>query len=180
MRFQETALHGVFVLELEQHEDERGFFARAWSRDELEQRGLSSHIEHCNVAYNEREGTLRGLHFQLAPYEDVKIVRCIAGALFDVIVDARRDSPTYLRWLGIELSATNRLALYVPVGCAHGYQTLAPRTEAFYLHSAPYAPDHAAGLRWDDPALAIDWPPAQQRIISERDRSWPDVSVALA
>ena len=175
MIFRETALAGVLLLELERREDERGFFARAWSREELGERGLSTQLEQCNIAYNEREGTVRGLHFQLPPYEDVKIVRCTAGAVFDVVVDARRDSLTYLRWLGIELSAANRLALYIPAGCAHGYQTLAPATETFYLHSASYAPGFEGGLRWDDPALNIEWPEAAERIVSERDRGWPDI-----
>lgn len=178
MIISETTLGGVFLLELEQREDERGFFARAWARDELEPLGLTTHVEQCNIAYNEHAGTVRGLHFQLPPHEDVKVVRCTAGAVFDVVADLRRDSPTYLRWLGIELNARNRLALYVPAGCAHGYQTLSSGTETFYLHSAAYAPEHQGGVRWDDPALGIEWPPAAQRIISERDRSWPDLAEA--
>jgi len=133
-----------------------------------------THVEQCNVAYNEEAGTLRGLHFQHPPHEDVKVVRCTSGAVHDVIVDVRPDSPTYLHWLGIELSAQNGLSVYVPAGCAHGYQTLAPTTETFYLHSAAYAPGFEGGLRWDDPRLAIVWPNAAKRIISERDLSWPD------
>ncbi len=175
MIFRETALAGVFLLELERREDERGFFARTWARDELDRHGLLGHVEQCNLAFNEHTGTLRGLHFQRPPHEDVKVVRCTAGSVYDVVVDARPDSPTYLHWLGVELSAQNGLAVYIPAGCAHGYQTLTPRTETFYLHSAAYAPGFEGGLRWDDPALAIDWPPVPRRIISERDRSWLDV-----
>ena len=175
MTFHPTDLEGVLLLELDQREDERGFFARAWSREEFEQSRLCTHVEQCNIAYNERVGTLRGLHFQLPPYEDVKIVRCTAGAVFDVVVDVRFSSPTYLRWLAVELSAANRLALYIPRGYAHGYQTLAPGTETLYLHSAVYAPSHEGGVRWNDPSVGIEWPPAAERVISERDQCWPDV-----
>jgi dTDP-4-dehydrorhamnose 3,5-epimerase len=172
--FRPAGLDGAYVLQPEPIADERGFFARAWCREELATHGLSTAIEQCNIAFNEREGTLRGLHFQRSPHGEVKIVRCTAGAIFDVIVDLRPTSPTYLRWVGFELSADNRHALYIPIGLAHGYQTLTDRTEAFYLHSTRYAPGSAGGVRWDDTAFGIEWPGAEHRVMNEKDRSWPD------
>jgi len=174
MNFHPAGLDGAFVIEPEQIVDERGFFARAWCSDELRAQGLSDSIEQCNIAFNERVGTLRGLHFQREPHGEVKIVRCTAGAVYDVIVDLRPSSPTYLQWVAVELSAENRLALYIPVGLAHGYQTLADRTETFYLHSTRYAPESAGGVRWDDPAFGIEWPPAAHRVLNDKDRSWAD------
>ena len=173
-----TSIPGAFVLEPEPLEDDRGFLARAWCRETLADAGLETEISQANIAFNTQAGTLRGLHFQRDPHAEVKIVRCTAGALYDVIVDLRPSSPTYLGWLGIELSAANRLALYVPRGFAHGYQTLTGATEAFYLHSASHAPDSAGGVRWNDPTFGIDWPGVEQRTMSERDRSWPDYDPA--
>ncbi len=170
MIFRPTGIEGAFVLE--PLVDERAFFARAWCRDELQAHGLDAAIEQCNIAFNERAGTLRGLHFQRAPHSEVKIVRCTAGAVFDVVVDLRPTSITYLEWIAVELSAENRLALYVPAGLAHGYQTLVDATETFYLHTARYAPESAAGVPWDDPAFGIAWPEAEHRVMNERDRSW--------
>lgn len=170
-----TAIGGAVLVELERREDERGFFARAWSEEEFTAAGLVARLAQCNVAFNERAGTLRGLHFQRPPHEDVKLVRCTRGAVYDVIVDLRPDSPTYRRWLGVELNDRNRTALYVPAGCAHGYQTLVDATETLYLHSAPYAQGSEGGVRWDDPALGIDWPVCERRIVSGKDRSWPDL-----
>jgi dTDP-4-dehydrorhamnose 3,5-epimerase len=172
--FRSAGLEGAYILEPEPIVDERGFFARAWCRQELEAQGLSTSIDQCNIAFNEHEGTLRGLHFQRPPHGEVKVVRCTAGALYDVIVDLRPSSPTYLQWVAFELTAENRLALYVPVGFAHGYQTLAEGTEAFYLHSTQYAPESADGVRWDDEAFGIEWPRAERRILNDKDRSWPD------
>jgi dTDP-4-dehydrorhamnose 3,5-epimerase len=168
-----TELDGTFVIELEPIEDERGFFARAWCREEFEEHGLETEIEQCNVAFNRRSGTLRGLHFQRPPHAETKIVRCTSGALYDVVVDLRSGSPTYLQWIAVTLTAENRLALYIPAGLAHGYQTLRDDTEASYLHSTRYAPDSAAGVLWNDPAFVIEWPEADDRVISERDRLWP-------
>lgn len=173
MIFRSTGLDGTFVVEPEQLVDERGFFARAWCRDEFEARGLSTEINQCNIAFNERTGTLRGLHFQRAPHQETKVVRCTAGAIYDVIVDLRPTSSTYLAWRAVELSAENRRALYIPVGFAHGYQTLVDRTETMYFHSVSYAPGSAAGVRWDDPVFNIDWPDGPgARVINDKDQSW--------
>jgi dTDP-4-dehydrorhamnose 3,5-epimerase len=172
--FRETALPGTFLVELERHEDERGFFARAWCSREFAQHGLAAELVQCNLVHNDAAGTLRGLHYQVEPSSEAKLVRCVRGALYDVAVDLRPGSPTFRRWVGVELTAENRSALYVPEGCAHGYQTLTDATEALYLTSAFYAPDDERGVRWDDPAFAIEWPEATARTISDKDRSWPD------
>jgi dTDP-4-dehydrorhamnose 3,5-epimerase len=172
MRFTETPLKGAFVIDIVALEDERGFFARTWSAEELTKRGLETTLVQCNVAWNPARGTLRGMHFQRAPQEEVKIIRCTRGALFDVIIDLRRDSPTYRQWTSVELDADSRRMLYVPKGFAHGYITLTDNVEAYYHVSAPYTPDCAAGVAWDDPAFAIQWPFAPA-VISERDRAWP-------
>lgn len=174
MRFVETEIAGVMVAELERHEDERGFFARIWSHDELEQAGVTTELAQCSISRNRRAGTLRGMHFQMEPHQEVKVVRCTRGAIFDVAVDLRSESPTYGRWFGTNLDERSGRALVVPEGCAHGFQTLADDTDVLYFISAPYAPEAARGLRWDDPWPAIDWPHADERVINERDRSWPD------
>lgn len=174
MIFREAELPGAYVLELERREDERGFFARAWCRDELAAHGLDARVAQANVSWNERRGTLRGLHFQRAPHAEVKLVRCTRGAVYDVIVDLRPGSPTYTRWLGVELSAENGRSLYVPEGFAHGYQTLVDGSETFYLVSEPYAPGAEGGVRWDDPAFGISWPDVAERVVSAKDGSWPD------
>jgi dTDP-4-dehydrorhamnose 3,5-epimerase len=174
MRFVETELEGAYVLDLEPIEDERGFFGRAWCKRELEERGLSAELAQCNLSLSRRKGTLRGLHFQIPPHAEVKVVRCVRGAMFDVIVDLRRDSATYTRWIAVELSADNRRALYVPEGFAHGFQTLADETETFYMISAEYSPDAARGLRWNDDTFGIEWPDPENALLSERDRGWPD------
>jgi dTDP-4-dehydrorhamnose 3,5-epimerase len=173
VRFVETALAGVVVVELEEHVDERGSFARTWCREEMAAAGLSSELAQCSLSRNRRAGTLRGLHFQRAPHEEAKLVRCTRGAIFDVAVDLRGGSPTRGRWVGIQLDPDNGRALYVPEGCAHGFQTLLDDTDVAYMISVPYAPDAADGVRWDDPVLAIDWPNAVDRTISERDRGLP-------
>ena len=172
MIFRETLLAGAFVLEPELVEDERGFFARTWSRDEFTARGLDPEIAQCSVSYNHRRGTLRGLHFQAAPHEEVKLVRCVRGSLWDVIVDVRPGSPTRGRFFGLVLSAAARNALYIPKGMAHGFVTLEDETEVFYQISAPYSPEHARGYRWDDPTFAIP-SPEPVAVISERDRNLP-------
>jgi dTDP-4-dehydrorhamnose 3,5-epimerase len=175
MIFIETKLTGAYIIEPERIEDERGFFARTWCRHEFAERGLSVELAQCNVSYNPRVGTLRGMHYQAAPDAEVKLVRCTMGAIYDVIVDMRPDSPTFRQWSAAELTAENRRMLYIPHGFAHGFQTLVDGSEVFYQISAFYAPASARGVRWDDPALAIDWPPAERRVISERDRSYPDL-----
>jgi dTDP-4-dehydrorhamnose 3,5-epimerase len=174
VRFVPTKLEGAFVVEPERNEDERGFFARTWSRAEFDERGLVAELSQCSISRNTHAGTLRGMHFQTAPHEEAKLVRCTAGAIFDVIVDLRPDSPTHAEWVGVELSAETGMALYIPKGFAHGFQALVDRAEVFYMISDPYVPEAASGVRWDDPAFAIDWPPADVRFINERDRSWPD------
>jgi dTDP-4-dehydrorhamnose 3,5-epimerase len=174
MKVLETILQGVLILEIEPIADERGFFARTWDRRDLASRGLTADLDQVSIAYNEVAGTLRGLHFQAAPYGEAKTVRCTAGEIFDVAVDLRDGSPTRLRWVGAELSATNRRALFVPEGCAHGYVTLTDRAEVQYQMSTPYRSDAARGYRWNDPTLAIDWPVPIRRI-SARDAALPYV-----
>ena len=173
MRFEQTELPGVVTIELEEHRDERGSFARIWCREELAAAGLSTELEQCSISRNTRAGTLRGLHFQRPPHEEAKIVRCTRGAIFDVAVDVRRESPTRGRWVGVELDAGSGQALYLPEGVAHGFQTLVDDSEVMYLISTAYVPDAAAGVRWDDPDLAIAWPDTEMRTISDRDRELP-------
>jgi dTDP-4-dehydrorhamnose 3,5-epimerase len=173
MIFRETTVEGAWVVEPERFEDERGFFARTWDAGEFEERGLESDLVQCSIAYNRVRSTLRGLHYQVAPHEEAKLVRCTAGAIFDVAVDLRSDSPTFARWFGVELSVDNRLALYVPRGCAHGYLTLTDGSEVSYQMSAAHAPDAARGVRFDDPAFGVAWP-GEVLVINERDRSYPD------
>ncbi len=173
MIFHETTIEGAYVVDPEPIGDERGFFARLWSRDEFVERGMSGSIVQCSMSYNARAGTLRGMHWQAPPHEEAKLVRCVRGAIYDVIADARTGSATADRWYGVELSAENRRLLYVPPYVAHGFQTLTDDVEVFYAMSGPYVPDAARGFRWDDPAFAIEWPAAEDRVIAERDRSWP-------
>lgn len=172
MIFRELPLAGAFVLEPERREDERGFFARTFCQRELEAHGLDPHVAQCNLSFNRRRGTVRGMHYQAAPAEEAKLVRCVRGAIFDVIVDARPGSPTLGRHATVEVTAENRLALYVPPGFAHGFQTLADDTELYYQMSAFYAPELSRGFRFDDPELAIEWP-LPVAMISERDRALP-------
>jgi dTDP-4-dehydrorhamnose 3,5-epimerase len=176
MIFTELALAGTFVIDLEKREDDRGFFARAWCADEFMAHGLNPRLVQVNLSFNERAGTLRGMHFQRAPHEEAKCVRCTRGAIYDVVLDLRPESATYKRWASLELTAENRRMLYVPEGCAHGYQTLVPETETLYQVSAFYAPESEGGVRWDDPTFAIDWPDTSERVVSAKDASWPDFS----
>ena len=159
-------------MELEALQDERGFFARSFCAREFEALGLEPVVAQCNISFNEKAGTLRGLHFQAPPHEEAKLIRCTRGAIYDVAVDVRPDSTTYLKWYGIELSADNRRMLFVPRGFAHGLQTLLDNTEVSYLMSEFYHPESARGLRWNDPALAISWP-LDNAIISDKDRTYP-------
>lgn len=174
MIFTETPLPGAFVVDLEMHEDERGFFARAWCENEFRELGLETRVVQCNISYNHEAGTLRGLHYQLQPHSEVKLVRCTRGAIWDVIVDLREDLPTYKGWFGLELTADNRRMLYVPEQFAHGYVTLAPDTETFYHVSEFYSPGHERGIRWNDPAIGIRWPEIDIRVISDKDAGHPD------
>ena len=175
MKFTETPLADAFVIELEPMTDERGFFARGWCSREFEEHGLAANIVQANVSFNHSAGTLRGMHYQVAPHEESKLVRCTSGALFDVIIDLRADSATFGQWFGVELSAANRHMLYVPHGFAHGYQTLTDGTEAFYQVSEFYAPGAEQGIRYNDARFAIEWP-LIVKVISEKDASWPDYS----
>ncbi len=174
MIFAPTRVVGAFIVELEKRTDERGFFGRSFCRREFEEHGLNPEVVQCNLSVSARAGTLRGMHLQLAPHEEAKLVRCTQGALYDVALDLRPESASYLRWVGVELTAENRRMLYVPEGCAHGFQTLLPNTEAFYQVSAAYSPEAERGFRWDDAAFGIDWPEAGDRTISEKDEQWPD------
>jgi dTDP-4-dehydrorhamnose 3,5-epimerase len=172
LKFTETPLAGAFVVELEPIADERGMFARSFCQQEFRARGLDPAVAQCNVSYNAKRGTLRGLHYQAAPHEEAKLVRCTRGAIWDVIVDLRAGSATRLRWHAVELTQDNRRALYVPKGFAHGFQTLADGAEVLYQMSEFYHPDCSRGIRWDDPAIGIRWPLADP-VVSERDRGLP-------
>lgn len=174
MRFLETKLQDAFIVEPESIIDDRGFFARSWCQREFKAHGLNPNLVQCNISFNQRRGTLRGMHFQIAPHEEAKIVRCTAGAMYDVIVDLRVDSLSYKQWLAVELTAHNHRMLYIPEGFAHGFVTLADNTEVFYQMSEFYHPESARGVRWNDPAFAIDWPNLTGLIISEKDQSYPD------
>lgn len=174
MIFTETKLRGAYVIEPQPLNDERGFFARTWSGEEFSAKGLNANLVQCNTSNNKLKGTVRGMHFQSPPHEEAKLIRCTAGALYDVIVDLRPDSPTWGQWFGIELTRQNLRMIYVPEGFAHGYQTLADDTDVFYQVSAYYHQESASGVRWDDPTIAIDWP-LQISVISERDRKLPSV-----
>lgn len=167
-----TSVHGAFVLDIERREDERGFFARTFATGELAAHGLEAKVVEASLSYNPRKGTLRGMHFQRAPHEETKIVRCTRGAVFDVALDLRVASPTYKAWFGAELDEDNRRALYIPRGCAHGVLTLRDETEVHYMIDAPFVADAAAGVRWDDPAFGIAWPLGPS-VMSERDRAYP-------
>ena len=175
MIFQKTSLHGAFLIEPERKEDDRGFFARIWCRQEFTERGLDAELTQCNISFNKREGTLRGMHYQKAPHGETKLVRCTMGAIYDVLVDMRPESPTYKNWLAVELSSDNRLMLYIPEGIAHGFQTLTDKSEVFYQMSHEHHPECAVGFRWNDPTIGIRWPRAIN-VISSRDQDWPDLS----
>lgn len=179
MRFTPTALEGVFIVDLERQVDERGFFARSFCSKEFKAHGLLLDVVQTNVAYSRRKGTLRGLHYQVPPSSEVKLMRCIKGVIYDVIVDMRVDSSTYLQHVGVELSSENHRALYVPPLCAHGYQTLSDVAEVTYLVSEYYNPACERGLRYDDPALDIHWP-LPVSLVSEKDVSWPLLGVEFA
>jgi dTDP-4-dehydrorhamnose 3,5-epimerase len=173
MRFTETPLAGAFVIEADRFDDARGFFARTYCAREFAERGLDARVAQANLSYNDRRGTLRGMHYQRPPHAEAKLVRCTRGAIHDVIIDLRPASKTFRSHFAVRLDEDNRTLLYVPEGFAHGYLTLADRTEVAYQMSVPYAPDHGAGVRWDDPAFGIRWPEPVV-VIAERDRTYPD------
>jgi dTDP-4-dehydrorhamnose 3,5-epimerase len=174
MLFKETKLKGAYIIEPERLEDSRGFFARAWCEKEFDVHGLNLGLVQCNISFNKKRGTLRGMHYQSSPYEEAKLVRCTMGVIFDVIIDLRPNSVTYLEWIGVELTADNRKMLYVPEEFAHGYQTLIPNTEVFYQVSQFYSKEFESGVRWNDPAFGIEWPETENIIVSEKDRNWSD------
>jgi dTDP-4-dehydrorhamnose 3,5-epimerase len=175
MVFSETELEGAYIIDLERHEDERGFFARAFCEEEFAAHGLPARFPQCNVSYNRAAHTLRGMHWQAAPHEEAKVVRCTAGSIWDVIIDIRPDSRTFMKHFGVALSRTNGTMLYIPGGFAHGFLTLESDTEVFYMMSASYVPESARGARWDDAAFGIEWP-TPVAVISERDAHYPDFS----
>ena len=176
MKFAELPLAGAFVIDIERIADERGFFGRSFCVEEFKSHGLCAEVNQCSVSYNARRGTLRGMHFQLEPHDEAKLVRCTSGAIFDVIVDIRAASTTRHRWLGVELTAQNRRSLFIPKGFAHGFITLADDSQVDYMISAPYVAGAGRGLRWDDPVLAIDWPIAPE-VMSDRDAEYPLLAV---
>ncbi len=173
MLFHEARLEGAFVIELEKRADTRGFFARGWCQKEFEDHGLVAQVVQANISYNRKKGTLRGMHYQVAPVEETKLVRCVRGGIYDVIIDLRPESPTYKQWIGVELTAENYKMLYVPENFAHGLQTLEDDTEVIYQVSQLYTPGAERGLRWNDPAFRIEWP-QDIEVISDKDADWPD------
>ncbi len=173
MIFTETKLTGAYIIHIERLEDDRGFFGRAWCKREFESKGLNPSLVQMNVGFSKRKGTLRGVHYQKAPWAEAKLVRCTMGAVYDVIVDLRPDSPTYKQWIGIELTQDNRAMLYAPEGFAHGYQSLRDESEIYYQTTQFYSPDCAWGVRYNDPMFQIAWP-MEVTVISERDKTWPD------
>lgn len=178
MIFLETSLPGVWEIALDLRDDERGFFARSWCEKEFQDNGLNTKLAQCSISFNIRRGTLRGMHYQAAPYQEAKLVRCTRGSIFDVAIDLRPNSPTFKRWVGAELTAENRRMLYIPEGCAHGFLTLEDETEVFYQISEFYHPETAQGFRWNDPAFQIAWP-VDPVVISERDRTYPNFETSL-
>ena len=175
MIFTETKLKGAFIIDVEPYEDERGFFARSWCEDEFRRHGLNSRLVQCNISFNNKRGTLRGIHYQAAPFPEAKLVRCTMGAIYDVIIDLRADSTTFKQWVFVELSAENRRAFYIPEDFAHGFQTLMDHTEVFYQMSEFYHPECARGVRWDDLAFGVKWP-FSPSIISQQDAGYEDFS----
>jgi dTDP-4-dehydrorhamnose 3,5-epimerase len=173
MIFQDTKISGAVEIYVEPKPDERGFFARTWCQEDFEKRGLNPRLVQCSVSFNCRKGTLRGMHYQAAPYGEAKLVRCTRGAIYDVVIDLRPESPTFKKWVAVVLTAEKRNMVYVPEGCGHGFLTLEDESEIFYQMSEFYRPESARGVRWDDPAFQITWP-EKVEVISERDRTYPD------
>jgi dTDP-4-dehydrorhamnose 3,5-epimerase len=177
MIFTETCLGGAYLITPERHADERGFFARTWCQEEFTAHGLDSRLAQCSLSFNRLAGTLRGMHYQTAPYAEAKVVRCTLGAIYDVIIDLRPASPSFKQWVSVELTAANRLTLYIPPGFAHGFQTLCDEAEVFYQISEFYHPEATAGVRWNDPAFGIVWPETPLRTISAKDQAYPDFTL---
>jgi len=174
MKFIKTDIEGAFVVELEKFGDERGFFARAFCEKEFNKAGISFEPVQANIGFSSEKYTLRGMHYQTGQHAESKLVRCTKGAIYDIILDMRPNSPTYKEWFAAELSAENRKMLFLPAGCAHGYQTMEENSEIFYMVSAFYEPDSEQGVRWNDPAFNIRWMQTENIIISEKDKNWPD------
>lgn len=173
MYFNKGKIKGSYIIDIEKYGDERGFFGRAFCQQEFEEHGLAQEMVQTNVSFSKQRGTLRGLHYQTKPYREAKLMRCTRGAIYDVIVDVRLNSPTFKQWMGVELTVDNYRMLYVPKGCAHGFITLEDDTEALYQVSAFYTPDHEKGVRYNDPSIGIEWP-IDVEVISEKDLQWPD------
>jgi dTDP-4-dehydrorhamnose 3,5-epimerase len=176
MKFTQTKIPGAYLLEIEPIADERGFFARTFCSQEFAAHNLVTEFPQCNVSFSTRKGTLRGMHYQVAPYPETKLVRCTQGAIYDIILDLRPESPTFKQWVGMELTADNRRMFYIPPGCAHGLQTLSDNTEVFYQMSGIYHPESARGVRWNDPSFGIELPLAVS-VINERDRDYSDFRI---
>jgi dTDP-4-dehydrorhamnose 3,5-epimerase len=176
MKFEETRLQGAWIIDINKLEDERGFFARTFCQREFLEHGLNTRVAQCNVSYNRKKGTFRGMHLQVSPFQEVKLVQCTSGTIYDIMIDLRPESPTYLQHLGVTLSAQNYRMLYIPEGFAHGFLTLEEDTNVFYQMSEFYAPECARGFRWNDPAFGITLP-ADIIVISERDAKYPDFSI---
>lgn len=176
MIFHETRLYGAYIVEIEKRSDNRGFFARSFCRNEFAKHGLTPDVMQANIGFSRLRGTLRGLHYQLAPHGEAKLVRCVSGSVYDVILDLRPDSPTREQWLGIELNAADYRLVYVPEGCAHGYLVLENNTEVSYQVSRFYTPEAEKGVRWNDPKFNIQWPGTENILVSEKDQNWPDWS----
>jgi dTDP-4-dehydrorhamnose 3,5-epimerase len=177
LQFIPTSLRDAYIVAPEKRADDRGFFARTWCQREFAAQGLETNLVQCNVSFNHKKGTLRGMHWQLPPFGETKLVRCTQGAIYDVIIDLRPDSPSFEQWVGVELTAANGQALYVPQGFAHGFQTLTDNAEVYYQMSTFYEPGYASGLRWNDPKFPIDWP-AAVTVIADRDRTYADYQPA--
>ena len=174
-----TTVHGAFIIEPEQFDDERGFFARVWSEQEFDALGVESQFVEGNMAFNKKAGTLRGMHYQAVPHDQAKLVRCTRGSIYDVGVDLREESETFRKWIAVELSAENRLMLYLPSQFGHGYLTLEDDTEVYYQVTKVYSPESVRGFRWDDPAFGIQWPALEALNINQRDREYPDYELCL-
>ncbi len=176
MKFTPSKIHGAYIIELTGFADERGFFARTFCAEEFQKIGIEFPVSQCSTSYNKTKGTLRGMHYQKDPFSEKKLVRCTRGRIYDVILDLRKNSPSYLQWDALELSADNRKSFFMPEGVAHGFQTLEDDSEIFYQMSAPFNAAHYAGVRWNDPRFGIQWPDASHRIISVKDAEFPDFS----
>ena len=179
MKFRPAGLAGSFLIDIERIGDERGFFARIWDEAEFAAHGLEMRAVQSNVSTSRRRGTIRGLHWQVAPHGESKLLRCTRGVVFDVAVDLRPESPTYGRWQGYRIEAASHAMVFVPAGCAHGYQSLEDDTEVSYQVSNPYVPGAERGVRWDDPSIGIDWPIVDDVTVSDKDRAWPDLGITV-